>query len=137
MGFLDTGAFDRGFEPLISAEWVQLVIRNVDFVNSTPVAAMAVGSDQIIIFGGQTSKTFMIEDARADVNPMTQQANVRTCQSHLQQQGRFANSCDFITRSFGNYHYVMDCNLKYLHMYKEREQEWESLPLTELGITDE
>ena len=91
----------------------------------------------MLIFGGQTTKTFIIEDSRADVNPLTGQANVRTCQASLVQQGRFANCCDFYTRKFGYYHYAIDANLKFLHMYKEREQEWEGQPLSELGVVDE
>lgn len=91
----------------------------------------------MLIFGGQTTKTFMLEDARADVNPSTGEATVRTCQSSLVQTARFASSCDFYARSYENFHYAIDAAAKFLHMYKDREQDWEGQPLSELGIVDE
>lgn len=102
---------------------------NVDFLNSYPVAAIALGPDQMLIFGGQTTKTFMLEDAKSDVNPATGQANVRTCQSSLVKEAKFANSCDFLVRSFDNHHYAIDASKKFLHMYKEKEQEWSGVSL--------
>ena len=138
VGYLDSGTLERGVEAALStSQWAQLVVRNVDFVNSGPVAAIPLGPDQMLIFGGQTTKTFMLEDARADVNPSTGEATVRTCQSSLVQASRFASSCDFYSRSFDNFHYAIDAATKFLHMYKEREQEWEGQPLSELGIVDE
>ena len=84
VGYLDSGTLEKGFEAAIAnSQWAQLVVRNVDFVSSGPVAAIPIGPDQILIFGGQTTKTFMLEDARADVNPATGEATVRTCQSSL------------------------------------------------------
>ena len=43
----------------------------------------------------------------------------------LVQKARFANCVDFYTRSFGQFHYAIDASQKFLHMYKEREQQWE------------
>ncbi len=56
---------------MVDAQWAQLSVKNPEFVNSGPVAAVSLGNDQILIFGGQTTKTFMLEDLRADVNPST------------------------------------------------------------------
>lgn len=63
----------------------------------------------------------MLEDAKSDVNPATGQANVRICQSSLAQVAKFANSCDFLTRSFENNHYAIDASKKYLHLYQAKE----------------
>ena len=89
------------------------------------MAALPLNSDQMLIFGGNTQKTFMLEDTTADVNPQTGQANVRTCFKSLVLPSKFASSCDFYYRSFDGYHYAIDASQKFLHMYKEREQEWE------------
>lgn len=84
VGYLDSGTLERGVEASLStSQWAQLLVRNQDFINSGPVAAIPIGPDQMLIFGGQTTKTFMLEDARADVNPSTGEATVRTCQSNL------------------------------------------------------
>ena len=77
--YLDSGAQDKCLETMQTAPWAQLFVKNQEFINSCPVAAIPLGSDQMMIFGGQTTKTFMLEDTRADVNPSTGQANVRTC----------------------------------------------------------
>ena len=138
IGYLDSGVMDKGVEQSLgNSQWAQLVVRNPDFVNSCPVAAIALGPDQMLIFGGQNTKTFMLEDARADVNPSTGEATVRTCQSSMVQQSRFANSTDFYARSFDHYHYTIDVAQKFLHMYKERDQVWEGQSLYELGVSDE
>ena len=45
MGYLDTGTLERGSEAITMAAWAQLVVKNVDLVNSGPVAAMPLGPD--------------------------------------------------------------------------------------------
>ena len=79
----------------------------------------------------------MLEDVRADVNPATGQANVRTCHSTLKQVGKFAQSCDYFSGSFGKFHYAIDASAKVLHLYKGSEQEWEASSLTTLAVTEE
>ena len=101
IGYLDTGTIERGLDAMCKATWAQLVVKNVDFFNAGPVAGIPLGQDSMIIFGGQSSKTFIIEDCQAEVNPKTGQASVRTCPATLVQKARFANCCDFYTRSFG------------------------------------
>eukprot|EP00353_Schmidingerella_taraikaensis_P008791 CAMPEP_0185585192 /NCGR_PEP_ID=MMETSP0434-20130131/37147_1 /TAXON_ID=626734 ORGANISM="Favella taraikaensis, Strain Fe Narragansett Bay" /NCGR_SAMPLE_ID=MMETSP0434 /ASSEMBLY_ACC=CAM_ASM_000379 /LENGTH=133 /DNA_ID=CAMNT_0028205369 /DNA_START=251 /DNA_END=652 /DNA_ORIENTATION=- len=71
MGYLDTGTIERGFDPMTKAQWAQLVVKNVDFFNAGPVAGIPLGPDSMVIFGGQSSKTFLIEDCQAEVNPKT------------------------------------------------------------------
>lgn len=40
IGYLDTGALERGMDALPSIHWAKLLVRNLDFINACPVAAV-------------------------------------------------------------------------------------------------
>ena len=63
IGYLDTGALERGVEGLPSIQWAKLVVRNLDFVNACPTAGFAMQANpyQLLIFGGATTKTFLLD----------------------------------------------------------------------------
>jgi hypothetical protein len=50
--------------------------------------------------------------------------------------GRFGSSSDYIARCFDKFYYAIDSNTKFLHMYKEQEQEWTGTALADLGINE-
>ena len=62
MGYLDTGTLERGIESLVNVQWAMLMVNNHEFINSGPTAAIPLGPEQMLIFGGNTTKTFMLED---------------------------------------------------------------------------
>ena len=41
IGYLDTGALEKGVEGIPSIQWNKLIVRNLDFVNSCPTAGFA------------------------------------------------------------------------------------------------
>ena len=112
-------------------------MRNLDFVNACPTAGFALQSNphQFLIFGGQSTKTFLL-DTRQEVNLSALTANVVTCKANLVQQSRFATHCDVNVASINSVHYVIDGALRVLHQYKEKEQVWEGQSLHALGVNE-
>ena len=50
--YLDSGVQDKCLETMQTAPWAQLFVKNQEFINSCPVAAIPLGPDQMMIFGG-------------------------------------------------------------------------------------
>ena len=137
LAHMDCGALERGVDGVPSLQWTKLIVKNPDFVQSCPVAGMPLNGSpySMLIFGGSTRKTFIL-DTRSDINLSAGTANVQTLPTNMMQAGKFASACDLNVKSFAGYHYAIDHNLRFLHMYKEREQEWEGHTLDALGIVD-
>lgn len=47
--------------PMARQKWTQLEVNNVEFVRSQPVAGIQLNNTDMIIFGGDTTKTFQFD----------------------------------------------------------------------------
>lgn len=105
-------------------------------MSACPTAGVQLESspENIVIFGGQTNKTFIL-DTKTDVDKVSGAATVKVLSSNLVHAGRFAYQADFVVKTFENFHYAIDGTFKYLHMLKEQSLTWEGQPLAALGLT--
>ena len=77
----DRNARDYG-TPIARQKWTQLEVNNVDFVRSQPVSGIQLNNTDMLIFGGESTKTFQF-DTR-EVQAINKQANVRNCRGVMQ-----------------------------------------------------
>lgn len=115
INLLDTGA-SSSFEgernskdygaAIARQKWSQLEVTNAEFVQAQPVAGIQFNSTDMLIFGGESLKTFQF-DTR-EVQQINKQASVRTCQSKMGSKAKFGYSSDYIARTFGQFIYSID-----------------------------
>ena len=103
---------------------------NVEFVNARPTSGIQLNDTDMLIFGGESNKTFMF-DTR-EVQLINKQATVRTARSTMQTRARFGQSSDWVGRTFGSFIYCIDANEFCLHVYNINSSAWISQPLSEL-----
>ena len=60
--------------------WEKLEVKHAEFFRSCPVAALALGPTQMLIFGGATTKCFLFDTQAGVANG---QANVETAPTQL------------------------------------------------------
>jgi hypothetical protein len=108
-----------------------LQVSNTSFVQSRPSAGIQISANELLIFGGDLTTTFML-DVR-DVSGKTVKVNPIK-QTILQVPGKFSKQSDYIARVFGNFLYTIDGWNKNLHVYAIKDKIWNYSPLGDLGI---
>jgi len=116
-------------QPITRQSWAQLLVANQEFVRSQPCAGLQISSSEMVIFGGETSKSFIL-DIKQTLSPVA----VTPTTGQLSQAGRFGVKSDFVARLYTTILYCIDASLMQLHIYQIREQTWLSKSLSELGI---
>lgn len=91
---------------LAEKNWSYVQVDNPDFIKSSPVAAIQLNENEMMIFGGETNKTFIFNTR--DVNVSTKKANVVSSSSALDRKARFGFRTDFVSRIFGTIFYAID-----------------------------
>ena len=141
INLLDTGASSayegdktsKEFGMAIARQkWSQLEVTNTEFVRAQPVAGIQFSNTDMLIFGGESTKTFQF-DTR-EVQQINKQANVRTCRSSMGSNARFGNSSDWIARTFGQFIYCIDAHDFVLHVFDMKKSVWTSQALADFGI---
>ena len=95
-----------------------------DFVRAMPSCGLQIGTNEMVIFGGDTTKAF-VHDTR-EVQNSTKIATVATTRGSLSSRSRFCNKSDFVARQYKNFVYAIDSSEKFLHVYQVKEQAWQS-----------
>lgn len=81
---------------------------NPVFVQTQPTAGLQLGDEEMMIFGGETNKSFRLDPR--DINQSTKQANVTTVSGQLAKRARFAFRSDFVGRFFRDVGYMIDAS---------------------------
>ena len=115
-------------------KWVLLNVANRDFTQAQPVAGIKLNPTEMLIFGGDSTKTFQLDTREISTRDRAPQANVKTCQNMMTSVARFGNQSDWVARTFGNFVYCIDAIGMNLHVLTLRDRLWNSQPLTELGV---
>ena len=110
--------------PLAQQNWTVLEIANADFIKSGPVAAMQLSQNEMMIFGGETAKTFIFNTQEVDRE--TLRANVTVAQSSLDRKARFGFCSDFVSHKFGTIYYAIDTADQVLHCLETTSMQWSS-----------
>ena len=115
--------------------WSYLEVVNPDFIKSFPVAALQLNENEMMIFGGETTKTFIFNTTK-DVAPNSQRANVVTSSGLLDRKAKFGNRSDYICKTFGPIFYAIDSVDQVIHTHEITSLQWYSMPISEFGISD-
>ena len=110
--------------PMARQKWTQLEVNNVEFVRSQPVAGIQLNNTDMLIFGGDTTKTFQF-DTR-EVQAINKQASVRTARSNMTSRAKFGHTSDWVGRTFGSFIYCIDASEFTLHVYAMKDAAWNS-----------
>jgi len=106
-------------------------VNNPDFIKSFPMAAVSINENEMIIFGGETTKTFIFDTRNVSDQG---KANVVTSGGLLDNKSRFAFKTDYVCRKFGTIFYAIDSELQIIHTYELSGQDWYSQPISEFGF---
>ena len=118
--------------PIGRQMWQQLQVSNPAFVQTQPTAGLQSADNELILFGGETTKSFKFDPR--EVNASTKQAMVNPTQGQLSKRARFAFKSDFVGRFFREVAYMIDANEMQLHVYETTQQSWIASPLSQVGI---
>ena len=109
---------------LAEKHWSYVQVDNPDFIRSSPVAAVQLNENEMMIFGGETNKTFIFNTL--EVNVATKQANVVTSTGALDRKARFGFRTDYVCRTFGTLFYAIDASEQVIHTHEMTGLEWYS-----------
>ena len=119
---------------LAALNWSYVQVDNLDFIKSSPVAAIQLNENEMMIFGGESTKTFIFNTR--DVNASTKKANIVTSQSVIDKKARFCFRTDFSSLTFGTIFYAIDAGEQVIHTHELSSLEWHSMPTADFGITE-
>ena len=91
--------------------WTKLEVKNAEFVRSCPVAALSLGPTQMLIFGGASTKCFILDKTSINNNKCT----VEVATSQLTTEAHFGAISIHYTSSMGDNFYAIDANRKFLY----------------------
>ena len=111
--------------------WTKLEVKNSEFVRSCPMAALSLGPQQMLIFGGASTKCFIM-DTRSIQN--NQRATVETSNTQLTTEAHFGVISVQYTSHQGTNYYAIDANRKFLYNLELRNLTWRCNSLREVGI---
>ena len=120
---------------LTDKSWSYLEVVNPDFIKSFPVAAIQLNENEMMIFGGETTKTFIFNTTK-DVAPNSQRANVVTSSGLLDRKAKFGHRSDYVCKTFGPIFYAIDSVDQIIHTHEITSLQWYSMPISEFGIAD-
>ena len=137
--YMDLGQCDAN--SFKKAKWDQVTIPNYDFIMNEPKASSQIGQLDCIVFGGTDNHTYQVDFSQMLANKnqqgSSQPLNARVNKlptSQIQADTKFCIDSDFTARTFGNYLYVVDGQMNYLHVYSIKDKQWNFSSLVDLGI---
>ena len=110
--------------------WTMLEINNSEFVRSCPTAALSLGPSTMLIFGGNTTKCFLLDT----VNNKDKKATVEMTATQLTTEAHFGIISVHYLTSMGTNYYAIDSNRKFLYHLSTSNLAWKCKSLRELGI---
>ena len=117
---------------LAEKNWSYVQVDNPDFIKSSPVAAFQINENEMMIFGGETTKTFIFNTN--NVNMSTKKADIVTSSSVLDRKARFCFRNDQVSRTFGTIFYAIDAGEQVIHTHEVSGLDWYSMPISDFGF---
>ena len=119
---------------LAEKHWGYVQVDNPDFIRTSPVAAIQLNENEMMIFGGETTKTFIFNTR--EVNMQTKHANVITSSSVLDRKARFGFRTDYVCRTFGTLFYAIDASEQVIHTHEISGLDWYSDDLAQFDYNN-
>jgi hypothetical protein len=134
------------------ARWVPVEHQNTEFHVNEPRASAQLGPNEIIVFGGQGSFTYLVDiaqllasrsvgssmgggaSARVTRLKYVDQKTGEASDARLLRESQFCQGTDFTIKTFGNFMYAVDTVKKELHVCSVKERQWNFSTLADLGI---
>lgn len=111
--------------------WTKLEVKNAEFVRSCPTAAIPLGPGQMLIFGGASTKCFLLDTSTRNSN---NEVKVEMAPTQLTTEAQFGMiEIHYASCSDQNY-YAIDANRKYLYHLQINNLKWDCKHLREVGI---
>ena len=101
--------------PIAQQNWIVIEVANQDFIRSGPVAAVQLSQNEMVIFGGETTKTFVFNTNEVDFDSM--RATIQPAASVLDRKARFGFCSDFVGHKLGSLYYVIDAADQVIHSF--------------------
>ena len=111
--------------------WTKLEVKNSEFMRSCPVAALSLGPQQMLIFGGASTKCFLMDTRSVYDN---RRVTVETATTQLTTEAHFGVISVQHTSHQGTNYYAIDANRKFFYNLDINNLGWKCKSLRELGI---
>lgn len=116
--------------PIGNHRWTKLHVRNPEFIQSGPTAAVSIGPNLLLVFGGASTKCFKVDTSAA----VDSQLEVETATTQLTTEAHFGAIGINYTSNVGSSYFVIDANRKFLYQLELQSLAWKCKNLRELGI---
>ena len=110
--------------------WSKLEINNSEFVRSCPTAALSLGPTTMLIFGGNTTKCFLLDT----VNNKDNMATVDMTATQLTTEAQFGVISVNYQCNMGKNYYAIDTNRKYFYHLETQSLVWKCKSLREVSF---
>jgi hypothetical protein len=123
-------------------KWTTINIQNQDLAANFGFGSVALTPNELLLFGGNTTKTFLFDFAGTFATIKNQKASspifakLSTIKGNeLCTPAIFSYQSDYVARLFGNYLYAIDSFSQNLHVYSLKDKIWNFSTLRDLGVT--
>ena len=125
----DAKARNYGY-PIAMHRWSKLEIKNSEFIRACPSAALPLNATQMLIFGGSSTKCFILDKTSINNN----QAQVQMTNTVMSSETHFGViNVHYSSHSDNNY-YAINADKRVLYHLDTKTLAWQSRALRELGI---
>ena len=117
---------------LTEKNWGYLEVSNPDFIKSYPTAGIRLNENEMLIFGGETQKTFIL-NTKTGVDQSTRKAQVTASSGTLDRKAKFGRA-DFVCHTYGQIFFALDAYDHVLHSHEmTNSTQWFSQSIADFG----